>query len=60
MKKMGRPKMENPNNERIDIRIDKITLEKLYHISTHLKITRGETVRRLINSEYDKLFKENG
>ena len=50
----GRPKIENPKNERITIRLDSDTLKKLNAYCAKEKIDKAEAVRRGI----DKLTSE--
>lgn len=46
----GRPKIENPKNERITIRLDSDTLKKLNAYCEQEKIDKAEAVRRGINN----------
>ena len=45
----GRPKIENPKSERITIRLDSETFEKLTAYCKQEKIDKAEAVRRGIN-----------
>ena len=45
----GRPKIENPKNERITIRLDDDTLKKLNAYCSKEKIDKAEAVRRGID-----------
>ena len=56
-KKMGRPKSENPLSERIYIRVDKTTKEKLDCCTEKLEVSRSDVVRQGIETIYDKLQK---
>ena len=46
---MGRPKLEIPRNERINLRLTKSELEELEKICAKLKITKTEAVLRGLN-----------
>lgn len=48
MKKMGRPKTDNPKNVNIMVRVDKDTEKKLVGYCNANRITRAEAVRRSI------------
>lgn len=50
----GRPKSENPKNERITIRLDSNTFKKLSAYCAKEKIDKAEAIRRGI----DKLMSE--
>ena len=44
--KMGRPKLEDPKTIRLDVKINKATLDKLNEIVTTNSLTKGEAVRQ--------------
>lgn len=60
MAKMGRPKSENPMNNRINIRFDDDVFKKLGYVAKEMKLSRTKAIRQLINNEYEKLRKNNG
>lgn len=47
-KKMGRPIVGNPKDIRLEVRVDKPTLDKLDKLAKKEKCTRAEVIRRLI------------
>ena len=51
----GRPKSENPKNERITIRLDNDTLKKLNAYCLKENIDKAEAVRRGINKLMSEL-----
>ena len=56
-KKMGRPPLENPLSERIYLRVDKKTKEKLDFCVKKLGTTRSDITRQGIEQIYDSLEK---
>ena len=50
--KTGRPPKENPKDTRIQIRLDKQTLEKLDVCAEHKKSNRSEIIRQGIDLVY--------
>lgn len=57
LKKMGRPPIDNPLSERIYIRVNKETKEKLDNCVKTLETTRSDIVRKGIEMVYDELDK---
>ena len=49
VKKMGRPKVENPKDYRLGVRIDAETKERLQTYCKENNVPYGEAVRRAIN-----------
>ena len=56
-KKMGLPPVENPLSERIYLRVDKATKEKLDFCVEKLGTTRSNVARQGIEQVYDSLKK---
>lgn len=54
-KRMGRPPIENPLSERIYLRVDKQTKEKLDLCIKRLNKTRSDVVRLGIEKVFDDL-----
>lgn len=54
-KRMGRPPIENPLSERIYLRVDKQTKEKLDLCTKRLNKTRSDVVRLGIEKVFDDL-----
>ncbi len=54
-KKMGRPIAGQPKNNRIFIRADNKTIEKLDECTDVLKTTRSDVVRKGIDKVHDSL-----
>lgn len=54
-KKMGRPITGQPKSNRIFIRVDNKTIEKLDECTDVLQTTRSEVVRKGIDKVYDSL-----
>ncbi len=54
----GRPKTDNPMNERITIRLDKETLKKLDEVAKANSETRVQTIRRGIEALHSDLKKK--
>lgn len=48
----GRPKAENPKDTRIQIRLDKETLDKLDECATKSSTTRSDIIRQGIDLVY--------
>lgn len=57
MAKMGRPKIDNPLDKKITIRIDKSTDKKLTKASIDLNTTKNQVIRNAIES-YCKALEE--
>lgn len=57
LKKIGRPKSENPLTERLYLRVDDKTKDMLDACTETLKTTRSEVVRKGIKKVYDDLKK---
>lgn len=55
--KMGRPKIDNPLDKKITIRIDKSTDKKLTKASIDLNTTKNQVIRNAIES-YCKALEE--
>lgn len=55
--KMGRPKIDNPLDKKITIRIDKSTDQKLTKASIDLNTTKNQVIRNAIES-YCKALEE--
>lgn len=55
---MGRPKVENPVNKQLTIRLDGITEEKLNVYCKNHNISRGEAIRQGIHLLLAKNKKE--
>ena len=55
--KMGRPKIDNPLDKKITIRIDKSTDQKLTKVSIDLNTTKNQVIRNAIES-YCKALEE--
>ena len=53
----GRPKIENPKTERITVRLDEVTVQKLDEVAKKYEESRAETVRRGIDREYQEIKK---
>ena len=53
----GRPPIENPKDTRIQIRLDKETLEKLDCCSNENNSSRSEIIRQGIDMVYAKIKK---
>lgn len=57
MKKMGRPKSDNPRNIRLEITLNKDENEKLKHLSESLKLSKTSTIVKgleLLEKNLDK------
>ncbi|MCX4357333.1 MAG: ribbon-helix-helix protein, CopG family [Oscillospiraceae bacterium] len=55
--RIGRPKIENPMNERVTVRLDKESAETLKRYCEKAKVEKAEAIRRAISklkSELDK------
>ena len=48
-KKMGRPPAENPLSEKLQLRVDKSTMQALDECAGKLDTTRSEVVRKGVN-----------
>ena len=53
----GRPKIENPKEARIGVRLDKETVDKLDEITAIKKTTRSMVVREGIEKIYSEVKK---
>lgn len=58
MPRTGRPHKENPKDTRIQVRIDKQTLQKLDKCAEEKNTTRSEVIREGINLVNDELKKK--
>lgn len=56
-KKLGRPPSDDSKKDRIFVRVDKETKEKLTECTQALDATRSEIVRKGIDMVYDSLKK---
>lgn len=56
--KTGRPPKENPKDIRIQIRLDKSTLEKLDECADNEKTSRSEIIRHGIDLVHAKINKK--
>lgn len=56
-KKLGRPPSDDSKKDRIFVRVDKETQEKLAECTQMLDTTRSEVVRKGIDMVYDSLKK---
>lgn len=53
----GRPKADNPKNERIGVRLDGETVKKLDEVTEARKTTRSEVIREGIEKVYSDMKK---
>lgn len=58
MKKIGRPKSDNPKSTQISIRLDNETVDKLDEVANVNSETRVQTVRRGIEELHNKIKKK--
>lgn len=53
--KMGRPKIENPKDQRLQVRVDKATIDALDKCAEVLNVNRSEVVRMGVELVRDKI-----
>lgn len=57
-KKMGRPPVENPLSEKLQLRVDKATMQALDECAEMLDTTRSEVVRKGVHLLLEELKKK--
>lgn len=55
--KMGRPKLDDPKSIKLNVKIDKATLEKLTEVAEAYSLSRGQVVRQGIEVLHKRIKK---